>query len=213
MFSVLWKEVPLCDISPFPYKRCPVLRVSWSLSLWQPSLLQDPADDWTEHISSSGKKYYYNCRTEVSQWEKPKDLLERQGPVPLHVQPEIFLIPLGVLRTSHRAAMCSVAVDSQIVLAFASGNNDRKTRPRWRQTVSPRIWTTDKRPCRTKPRLVRINCETLLTIFGCLHVLSCEASSVHRFCRVCVAAWKSWISIRCFQGSESVSISVPGPWK
>lgn len=40
---------------------------------------QDPADDWTEHISSSGKKYYYNCRTEVSQWEKPKDLLERQA--------------------------------------------------------------------------------------------------------------------------------------
>uniref|UniRef100_A0A3Q0RIA4 WW domain containing adaptor with coiled-coil n=1 Tax=Amphilophus citrinellus TaxID=61819 RepID=A0A3Q0RIA4_AMPCI len=38
----------------------------------------DPADDWTEHISSSGKKYYYNCRTEVSQWEKPKDLLERE---------------------------------------------------------------------------------------------------------------------------------------
>ncbi|KAI3375235.1 hypothetical protein L3Q82_021734 [Scortum barcoo] len=36
---------------------------------------QDPADDWTEHISSSGKKYYYNCRTEVSQWEKPKDLV------------------------------------------------------------------------------------------------------------------------------------------
>ncbi|XP_034411346.1 WW domain-containing adapter protein with coiled-coil-like isoform X3 [Cyclopterus lumpus] len=39
---------------------------------------QEPADDWTEHISSSGKKYYYNCRTEVSQWEKPKDLLERE---------------------------------------------------------------------------------------------------------------------------------------
>ncbi|XP_037537985.1 WW domain-containing adapter protein with coiled-coil isoform X2 [Nematolebias whitei] len=39
---------------------------------------RDPADDWTEHISSSGKKYYYNCKTEVSQWEKPKDLLERE---------------------------------------------------------------------------------------------------------------------------------------
>ncbi|KAJ8336864.1 hypothetical protein SKAU_G00380840 [Synaphobranchus kaupii] len=38
----------------------------------------EPADDWSEHISSSGKKYYYNCRTEVSQWEKPKDLLERE---------------------------------------------------------------------------------------------------------------------------------------
>ncbi|XP_061790851.1 WW domain-containing adapter protein with coiled-coil-like isoform X2 [Nerophis lumbriciformis] len=39
---------------------------------------REPVDDWTEHISSSGKKYYYNCRTEVSQWEKPKDLLERE---------------------------------------------------------------------------------------------------------------------------------------
>ncbi|XP_078453575.1 WW domain-containing adapter protein with coiled-coil isoform X1 [Lampetra fluviatilis] len=38
----------------------------------------DPADDWSEHISSSGKKYYYNCRTEVSQWEKPKEWVERE---------------------------------------------------------------------------------------------------------------------------------------
>ncbi|KAK2822043.1 hypothetical protein Q5P01_022108 [Channa striata] len=45
---------------------------------------RDPADDWTEHISSSGKKYYYNCRTEVSQWEKPKDLLERQANTQSH---------------------------------------------------------------------------------------------------------------------------------
>ncbi|KAM6948743.1 WW domain-containing adapter protein with coiled-coil-like [Aplochiton taeniatus] len=43
-----------------------------------PDRRQEPADDWTEHISSSGKKYYYNCRTEVSQWEKPKDLLEKE---------------------------------------------------------------------------------------------------------------------------------------
>lgn len=42
--------------------------------LYQP---YEPGDDWTEHISSSGKKYYYNCRTEVSQWEKPKEWLER----------------------------------------------------------------------------------------------------------------------------------------
>ncbi|XP_056598683.1 WW domain containing adaptor with coiled-coil b isoform X1 [Triplophysa dalaica] len=39
---------------------------------------RDPADDWSEHISSSGKKYYYHCRTEVSQWEKPKEWLERE---------------------------------------------------------------------------------------------------------------------------------------
>ncbi|KAL0966855.1 hypothetical protein UPYG_G00301000 [Umbra pygmaea] len=43
-----------------------------------PDTPHEPADDWSEHISSSGKKYYYNCRTEVSQWEKPKDWLERE---------------------------------------------------------------------------------------------------------------------------------------
>ncbi|XP_057364498.1 WW domain-containing adapter protein with coiled-coil-like [Daphnia carinata] len=32
--------------------------------------------DWTEHVSSSGKKYYYNCKTEVSQWEKPRDWVD-----------------------------------------------------------------------------------------------------------------------------------------
>lgn len=34
--------------------------------------------DWSEHISSSGKKYYYNCKTEVSQWEKPREWVERE---------------------------------------------------------------------------------------------------------------------------------------
>ncbi|XP_074655609.1 WW domain-containing adapter protein with coiled-coil-like [Tubulanus polymorphus] len=29
--------------------------------------------DWSEHISSSGKRYYYNCISEVSQWERPKE--------------------------------------------------------------------------------------------------------------------------------------------
>lgn len=35
--------------------------------------------DWSEHVSSSGKKYYYNCKTEVSQWEKPKEWLDKEG--------------------------------------------------------------------------------------------------------------------------------------
>lgn len=34
--------------------------------------------DWSEHVSSSGKKYYYNCKTEVSQWEKPKEWIEKE---------------------------------------------------------------------------------------------------------------------------------------
>lgn len=43
-----------------------------------PNKSSETPDDWSEHISSSGKKYYYNCRTEVSQWEKPKEWLERE---------------------------------------------------------------------------------------------------------------------------------------
>lgn len=34
--------------------------------------------DWSEHVSSSGKKYYYNCKTEVSQWEKPREWIEKE---------------------------------------------------------------------------------------------------------------------------------------
>jgi len=34
--------------------------------------------DWSEHKSSSGKRYYYNCKTEVSQWEKPREWLDFQ---------------------------------------------------------------------------------------------------------------------------------------
>jgi len=36
-------------------------------------LAENICGDWSEHISSTGKRYYYNCRTEISQWEKPKD--------------------------------------------------------------------------------------------------------------------------------------------
>eukprot|EP00090_Calanus_glacialis_P035099 TRINITY_DN59996_c0_g1_i1.p1 TRINITY_DN59996_c0_g1~~TRINITY_DN59996_c0_g1_i1.p1 ORF type:complete len:615 (+),score=181.37 TRINITY_DN59996_c0_g1_i1:69-1913(+) len=35
-------------------------------------------NDWTEHKSSSGKKYYYNSKTEVSQWEKPREWVEAE---------------------------------------------------------------------------------------------------------------------------------------
>uniref|UniRef100_A0A182PUR9 WW domain-containing protein n=1 Tax=Anopheles epiroticus TaxID=199890 RepID=A0A182PUR9_9DIPT len=37
--------------------------------------------DWSEHVSSSGKKYYYNCKTEVSQWEKPREWIEKESRV------------------------------------------------------------------------------------------------------------------------------------
>lgn len=34
--------------------------------------------DWSEHVSSSGKKYYYNCKSEVSQWEKPREWIDKE---------------------------------------------------------------------------------------------------------------------------------------
>lgn len=46
--------------------------------------------DWSEHTSSTGKKYYYNAKSEVSQWEKPSEWLEwdrrqeQAQPSPLH---------------------------------------------------------------------------------------------------------------------------------
>jgi hypothetical protein len=32
--------------------------------------------EWSEHVSTSGKHYYYNYKTEVSKWEKPKDWVD-----------------------------------------------------------------------------------------------------------------------------------------
>lgn len=37
-----------------------------------------PSCDWQEHKSSSGKVYYYNARTGVSQWEIPAELRQHQ---------------------------------------------------------------------------------------------------------------------------------------
>merc|ERR1719470_617137 len=64
--------------------RSPRDRKSWDYK--EKSREKDGADrgnsstcnDWTEHKSSSGKKYYYNSKTEVSQWEKPRGWVEAE---------------------------------------------------------------------------------------------------------------------------------------
>ncbi|XP_031559569.1 WW domain-containing adapter protein with coiled-coil-like [Actinia tenebrosa] len=38
----------------------------------------DEGFPWSQHVSSSGKCYYYNFKTEKSQWEKPKEWIERE---------------------------------------------------------------------------------------------------------------------------------------
>jgi len=44
--------------------------------------------DWSEQLSSSGKKYYYNSKTEVSQWEKPREWADAERPPPRHTPME-----------------------------------------------------------------------------------------------------------------------------
>lgn len=44
------------------------------------SATDSQSSEWSVHISSSGKRYYYNSVTEVSQWEKPRDWAIRQAP-------------------------------------------------------------------------------------------------------------------------------------
>lgn len=43
---------------------------------------RDSASDWSEHRSSSGKVYYYNPRTGVSQWEIPAELRQQRPASP-----------------------------------------------------------------------------------------------------------------------------------
>lgn len=40
---------------------------------------------WTEHISSSGRIYYYNRKTDESQWEKPKGYVKKYIILYVHV--------------------------------------------------------------------------------------------------------------------------------
>lgn len=56
------------DDSSHSRKRKSESRLNQSIN--QPST--SAAEQWTEHVSSSGKKYYYNPVSEISQWEKPK---------------------------------------------------------------------------------------------------------------------------------------------
>ncbi len=39
--------------------------------------VDDDGSIWTEHVSSSGRVYYYNKKDDKSQWEKPKEMIKR----------------------------------------------------------------------------------------------------------------------------------------
>lgn len=39
-------------------------------------LAEKVCGDWSEHVSSSGKRYFYNCKSEVSQWERPENWVD-----------------------------------------------------------------------------------------------------------------------------------------
>ena len=48
----------------------------WSSNRALGSTKENPSqvEDWLEYVSSSGKKYYYNWKSDVSQWKKPRGL-------------------------------------------------------------------------------------------------------------------------------------------
>lgn len=51
---------------------------------------------------------------------------------------------------------CTCSLLPVLLALCASGNKGRKTQSRSQRTVSPETWTTDKRPCRTKPQQVNV---------------------------------------------------------
>ncbi|XP_014291451.1 WW domain-containing adapter protein with coiled-coil homolog isoform X1 [Halyomorpha halys] len=73
--------------------------------------------DWSEHLSSSGKKYYYNCKTEVSQWEKPREWME---PRPPQTQRHPYPPPLQQNRTTVGAVLDKHSVNSRKTVAVGS---------------------------------------------------------------------------------------------
>ena len=58
--------------------------------------------DWSEHVSSSGKKYYYNCKTEVSQWEKPREWLLKEQRSGKDIAPPMMHRSVGEYRDKDR---------------------------------------------------------------------------------------------------------------
>lgn len=116
---------------------------------------RDPADDWSEHISSSGKKYYYHCRTEVSQWEKPKEWLERWNVWHACLQTLIFCLiwTPNILDPKH---------------CIYTENRSREKVLRLLSTAFPKTEITDKRRCRPVPQVpsvVQVSIEMFRTRF------------------------------------------------
>ena len=35
----------------------------------------EPKSDWMSHVDGNGKTYYFNVKTQISQWKKPDELV------------------------------------------------------------------------------------------------------------------------------------------
>lgn len=92
--------------------------------------------DWSEHKSSSGKRYYYNCKTEVSQWEKPREWVEQERAA-RHHQATSPADTRGVVSASSR-----------------SSNSIKDKRPDW----SERVESNDNNTSRPTP--AKLHCDT-----------------------------------------------------
>ncbi len=48
-----------------------------STARWIPQEIEEEEVTWTEHLSSSGRIYYFNEKLKKSQWERPKGLIKK----------------------------------------------------------------------------------------------------------------------------------------
>uniref|UniRef100_UPI00358E6681 WW domain-containing adapter protein with coiled-coil isoform X1 n=2 Tax=Myxine glutinosa TaxID=7769 RepID=UPI00358E6681 len=151
---------------------------------------QDPADPWSEHISSSGKKYYYNCRTEVSQWEKPREWIEREqrqreaagkAPVVANSFPRDRDYRREAMQVQQNvSSRCAgdgkqSAVPVHTVLSQTSRHNDRDYRlPRGDTTVVSGTAPSQATPISLKANPVSLGCSTTSPVSSSPFGLSSE---------------------------------------
>lgn len=101
--------------------------------------------DWSEHKSSSGKRYYYNCKTEVSQWEKPREWVEQE-------------------RAARQAGSAASPTDSTPRLAASRSNSIKDKRCDWPERVV--VESTENNISRSAPpaaaTAAKLHCDTTL---------------------------------------------------
>uniref|UniRef100_A0A914C1R8 WW domain-containing protein n=1 Tax=Acrobeloides nanus TaxID=290746 RepID=A0A914C1R8_9BILA len=93
---------------------------------------------WSEQTSSSGKRYYYNRETEISQWEKPPEWREYERALAENALTPTTSVNIGNNRTSNTRQSVANNNQQNAVKTTPSTHNrfEREERERKVETVS-----------------------------------------------------------------------------